>query len=435
MSDLSDTRPLPLLSRLSRVYYGWWIVVIAFIGNALEEGVYHLGFSVFFLPISREFDISRAEASLPLSLARAVSIFTILLLGIGTDRIGPARVFFIGGLLGGLGFVLLNWVPSYTVFLVVFVAVLTPGMQNGLSTPTTVASSYWFDRRRSLVLVIGSIGFAIGGAVLTPLVSLLVQNFGWQVAALVVGITIWAVAFPMSIFLRNPSGPAELGKEAATRTTPGEGAANFTVRESLRTIAYWILAFSYAFRSTVWAAIAFHFVAILVWKGIEESTAGLLLGSYTLFWILSSLVMGWLGDRYSKERLSAIGGLLGAVAMVMFLVWDTFEPWHVLFVFFLLGPNEGSWPLGSAIMVEQFGPKVFGSLRGGMFALSSFLSIGAPFYSGWVFDTTDSYVWVVAPAAVLLAVAGLLNWFMPQATPRVHKPPGGKPSEALTEVS
>ncbi len=45
------------------------------------------------------------------------------------------------------------------------------------------------------------------------------------------------------------------------------------------------------------------------------------------------------------------------------------------------------------------------------------MSFGSPVYTGWVFDQTGSYQWVIAPAGVLLGVAGLLNWFLSQVHP------------------
>lgn len=166
----------------------------------------------------------------------------------------------------------------------------------------------------------------------------------------------------------------------------------------------------------VWSAVAVHLVGLMTWKGLEEGTAGLLIGAYPIFGVPAVLVMGWLSSRWSKQRIAAIGGLIGVLGMLLLVFWTKMEIWQMLVLFILLAPNEGTWPLGWALLADQFGVKNYGLLRGGIVGIISFMSVGAPFYSGWVFDNTQSYLWVVLPAAILLGAAGLLNWFMPPAS-------------------
>ncbi|GEM_PF-3896895 len=52
------------------LYYGWYIVIAAFIGTSLHGWIYLYGFSAFFLPLVNEFRVSRAALSGAFSLAR-----------------------------------------------------------------------------------------------------------------------------------------------------------------------------------------------------------------------------------------------------------------------------------------------------------------------------------------------------------------------------
>ena len=47
-------------------------------------------------------------------------------------------------------------------------------------------------------------------------------------------------------------------------------------------------------------------------------------------------------------------------------------------------------------------------------ATFSVLGLGTPLYAGWIFDTTQSYFWVIIPSGALLVAAGLLGWAMPR---------------------
>ena len=85
---MSGGKQRSLISRSRGVFYGWWIVVISFVVNTLTTGVYWLGFSVLFLPISRDLGVSRAAASLPFTLRGVVGAFQSPLVGLLVDS-GP----------------------------------------------------------------------------------------------------------------------------------------------------------------------------------------------------------------------------------------------------------------------------------------------------------------------------------------------------------
>ncbi|MCE2404751.1 MAG: MFS transporter [Dehalococcoidia bacterium] len=413
------------------IFYGWWIVVISFVVNALTTGVYWLGFSVLFLPISRDLGVSRAAASLPFTLRGVVGAFQSPLVGLLVDRIGPARVLFFGALAGGLGFLLLSRAEAYLVFMAVFLAVLSPGMMS-FDAPTTAATGRWFARKRGLAMAVSYMGFAFGGSALTPLLAFGVDRFGWRNATLISAIGIWAVALPLATRLYRspesrgllPDGVSEAVEEGpAGSRPPAPGAQqDFGLRDAMSTPAYWMLCLSCGLRAMVFMAMSLHLVAIMAWKGLDETTAGLLIGSFAFVWLAATPVMGWAGDRWSKTRVAATPAFLGTVAMVLLLLLDGVEAWQMALVLGLWATNEGSWPLNFAILADRFGVRHYGALRGGMLMVVNLMSFGAPFYSGWIFDRTGSYQWVVLPAAVLLGVAALLNWSIPEARRAVSGP-------------
>ena len=411
------------------MFYGWWIVAISFVVNALTTGVYWLGFSVLFLPISRDLGISRAAASLPFTLRGVVGAVQSPLVGLLVDRMGPAKVLFFGAIAGGLGFVLLSRVEAYIVFAAVFLGVLSPGMMS-FDAPTTAATGRWFARKRGLAMSIAYMGFAFGGSVVTPLLALAVDRIDWRAAALISGVSIWAVTLPLATRLyRSPESRGLLpdGDDSAavgaglkpaptadSLSPPTAAPRDFGLRDAASTPAYWMLCLSCGLRAMVFMGMSLHLVAIMTWKGLDEATAGLLVGAFAFVWLAATPVMGWVGDRWYKTKVAAAPAFLGSVAMVLLLLLDEVEAWQMALVLGLWATNEGSWPLNFAILADQFGVRNYGALRGGMLMVVNLMSFGAPFYSGWMFDRTGGYQWVVLPAAVLLGVAGLLNWLLPE---------------------
>lgn len=412
-----------MVNRLRNIFYGWWIVAISFLVNSLGTGAYWLGFTVFFLPMSRDLEISRAAASLPFTLRGALAIVQSPLIGYLVDRFGPAKVLFFSAVLGGLGYLLLSQVSTYTLFLIVFLCIVSLGMMP-FDAPTTIATGRWFNRKRGRAMALAYMGFAFGGAVLTPLVALGVDTFGWRRTAFIVGLGVWAVVLPLATRLyRSPesrgqqpdgeSAPSAAGA-VSTPSAPDAASDDFSTGEALRTRAYWMLCISCGLRAMVFLATGVHLVAIMTWKGLDEATAGFLIGGFALVWMVATPVMGWAADRWSKARIAASPAFLGTLAMVLLLLADQVSVWQMALILALWATNEGSWPLNFALLADYFGRRHFGTIRGGMLMVTHLMSFAAPFYSGWVFDRTGSYYYVLLPAAVLLGIAGLFNWFLPR---------------------
>jgi hypothetical protein len=52
-----------LLKRPAWAFYGWWIIAVSCILDALKEGTFSLGFATYVLPIRRELELSRTATS------------------------------------------------------------------------------------------------------------------------------------------------------------------------------------------------------------------------------------------------------------------------------------------------------------------------------------------------------------------------------------
>src|SRR5215475_7044907 len=111
------------------LFYGWWIVIIGCILDAVKGGTFSSGFSLYFLPVLTELHLSRAATSLPFSLAKLESALQGPLVGYLIDRFDIRVMMVLGTACAGLGFVLLSFTHSYLSFLLVFVGLLSFGFQ------------------------------------------------------------------------------------------------------------------------------------------------------------------------------------------------------------------------------------------------------------------------------------------------------------------
>ena len=411
------------------IFYGWWIVVIGLLVNAVPAGLYFIGFAVLFLPITRDLGMTRAASSLPFSLTRGISAVQSPIIGVVIDRFGPGRVLFFCSLLAGLGFILLSRAESYLTYFLVVLLVLSPPIMGGFDSTSITATCRWFVRKRGMALSITVLGFAVGGTALPPILALASDAFGWRTTLLAAGLLLWAIYLPLST--RMYSSPEERGLLPDGDSVVEDDAPSETHRptsllrspaayegmrpaDAFRTPTYWILSLSLAMRGMVFTAISIHVVAIMIWKGIDEGTAGLLIAFMSMSWLPISLLMGWLGDRWDKKFIAGAGAIVAGVGMFGLGVWEEVAPWQMIIVFVMWAFSEGGLPLGWAMLADQFGRRNFGVLRGGIMTLFSVLGLGTPLYAGWIFDTTQSYQWVIIPSGALLVSAGLLGWVMPR---------------------
>jgi MFS family permease len=108
----------------SRIFYGWRMVGLVSLIRVVGGGLHQFGFTVFFLPISQDLEISRAATSLAFSLSRAQGAVTAPLVGYFIDRHGPRPILVTAVFLAGIGYILLSWVTTYTGFMIVYLGVI-----------------------------------------------------------------------------------------------------------------------------------------------------------------------------------------------------------------------------------------------------------------------------------------------------------------------
>jgi MFS family permease len=416
-------------TRPGRVFYGWWIVTIGFLFDAVKGGAYNTGFSLYFLPVLTEMHLSRASTSLPFSLARLEAALGGPLIGHLLDRFDLRVILAAGTLFAGIGLVLLAFTPSYALFLVVFIGPVSMGFQLGFNQAMLAAVNHWFRRRRGLAMSIVQTGQSVGGVVIFPLVALAVLTLGWRAAAFFSGIGV-LLLFPLALLVRRspesmgllPDGEQPVAGAAAGTARPESGPREFTTREALRTPEFWLLAAFHSLRNVPYAGVTVHLVPLLVWKGLDEKTAAIFVGLTALCTAVVRPITGWLGDRRSKQRIGALGAFLGALGLAV-LTWGdgsagTLVVFAVLFAFGD-GINSVTW----ALVSDFFGRTHFASIRGWIGMLQSAASMPAAVFTGWIYDRTQSYTHALIAFVVAYAVSGLILWGLASPAASAGVPP------------
>lgn len=410
-----------LAPRLGGMFYGWWMVALGCSIRMLGGGFHLYGFTIFFLPITRELELSRAATSAVFSLARAEGAIEGPLAGYLIDRFGPRPLMLAGVILSGAGYMLLAGVESYTGFLVVYLGVISLAFSAGFMHSPMVLANSWFIRRRAFAMTLISSSIGVGGVLITPLLAFSVQTWGWRWGAFIAGIALIVVGAPIALFAQRS--PESMGlypdgvrpHSNAPSTTPGSHAGKrdaaaddgeFTLRQAMRTAAFWMLVLATTTRVGVFNAITVHFVPIMVWKGASEQQAAAMLAAMALMSLPSHLFIGWIADRISKPLLMSVCMLLGALAIV-FLAYGggAWSPWaFILLITFV----EAIFPVSWATVGDFFGRKSFATIRGTMSFFYLWGPALGPVITGAVYDRHQSYApLMTAYIVTFLIAAGL----------------------------
>ena len=406
-------------NRASSIYYGWWILAagsaITMVGSVHSSVV-----SVFFLPLTRELGIGRAALSLLFSLARLEGGIEGPLVGWIIDRRGPRLPIFIGALLGGTGLIALTAVHNELTFVLVYVGWVALGFQMGFLQCMHAVANLWFMKYRTRAMSICSSSVRLGPAIFTPLVAAIAITQGWRAASILSGVVVLIVALPLALLIRRspesmgllPDGlvasSAEREESAATheqllaQVTSPDG---FGFGETLKTPSFWLIAFSTTVRTTMNSAFQVHFIPIFVWKGLTEQGGANMVGLVALTATPLILLVGWLGDRWSKKNILIMGQIAVAMALIILNFANGKSAIYLFTMLFAFGANVS--PANYSILGEYYGRRSFARLRGVLNSLG-IIGMVATVLAGWVFDTTGSYSMFIVGTGMSAGLAAVM---------------------------
>ena len=358
--------------------------------------------AVWAVALELHFGWTRAQLGLALTLTRVESGLIGPLEGYLTDKIGTRKMVLIGLLILGGAWVFFSRTENLWMFYASYV-LMAVGQGLGSWIPLMTMLNKWFVRRRSSAIGWANVVSRFGALVMVPLIAWCVADapgrIGWQMTALILGISTAALAVPLASLLRNdpkdygavPDG----GPQRPATTTAGPNPAlprqqELTATEALRTPAFWLIAFGHGFTSMVILAIMTHLGLLMVDKGYTGQDAGWVVSVYTGVAMFFQLVGGYAGDRMSKRVALAFFTTIQAGGVLILVVAQTLPMFYLFGILFGAGFG-GRNPLTVSIRADYFGTGSFGKILGfSTVPMNLLLLIASPF-AGWMFDRYGSY--------------------------------------------
>lgn len=389
------------------------MLAACFILNMLGRGLADT-YTVFLLPLEREFGWTRSQLTGVYAIYLLVNGFTAPLVGLLFDRLGPRWVYAAGTACLGAAFFLARELQSLWQFYL-FVGVLI-GFAVSLTgmVPASALLARWYRARLSTAIGIAFSAVGIGTVIFVPLAQQLVSVYDWRTAYKVFGIALLALV-PVVLFAvpwrAFAAGHADY-QARATRAVPGEG---WTLRGALGTRIYWALAQVFFCTATGMFAIVVQLVVFLIDAGFSPLAAATTFGILGMFSSFSIMGSGMIAERFGIRR-TVTASFAGTATGMLLLMVMTAWPSTVLLVLFVpvFGLCMGTrGPIVSSICARHFaGPNV-ATIYGTIYATNA---LGAAFGSlmgGVLHDLSGGYRVGLCFSLVFIALALAPFWTVP----------------------
>ncbi len=384
-----------------------------------SQGVANQGFGTYFSPLMKEFGWSRALLASPRAITQAENAILGPLEGWLMDKFGPRIMVASGTLVMGLGLILFGLTNSLWMYILAnVVIVFGTGFQGLLVLSTAV--NHWFRRRRTFAQSVMLLGFAMAGVIGIPALVYVQSNYGWRAAAIGTGVIIWIIGLPMSYYLRRspeehgllPDGDKPDDSHSGETGRPAPDAEHdFTLRQAIRTKAFWFLGLGQSIGGMGMASVQVHlFLHLEQGVGLDTATGAFVWTVASLSNIPSRLIGGYLGDRLSKRLI--LGSTMVLMSVSIFVLGLATSLQGAMVYAVLYGIAWGArTPIMNAIQGDYFGRKSQGIIRGWLNSLTLPLRMAAPILVGFIADIQDGYRMIFLIGS-FVALAGSILIFM-----------------------
>jgi len=413
----------PEAQRRPRIYYGYYIVGIAFLAQLISAGSQTYVAGVFLKPMTEELDWTRSEFAFAQTAGRFIMAFFGIVVGTLLDRGYARRMMFVGATILGTGLLLTSYVTELWQWVLLRGVLFTVGAAMIGNLVVNVTLSRWWVERRGRMVGISAMGVSGAGVILPMVLTPIVDEWGWRVGWRILALIACGTIYPVSFFMRNspeehglnPDGKTdeEMATAAGDRVR-ADFANSLTRAQALRTAAMYQIVLAFGVSGVGLGTMLFTTIPFTTDAGFSRSTAALMLSfALALPAALVKPVWGTLMDYFAPKVLAASSFVVAAAGMVVIVLAAQAHaelPLAVGFVLVGLGLG-GQIPIQEVIWASYFGRRYLGAVRSAAMPLTLFFGAGGPLVVQYYYDRVGNYdgafyavgvAWVLAAGLVML---------------------------------
>jgi MFS transporter, OFA family, oxalate/formate antiporter len=314
----------------------------------------------------------------------AVGVF-MFITGHCQEKIGPSRLAALGALLCGASTILVGYAGSISwVYLWAFLMGTSSSL---IYIPTLTVVQRWHPSRKGLVSGLVNLAFGLSAAIMSPVFSRMLMSMSYKEMTLLLGLVALAAGLAASSYILFPESKESLKISTLSQTLASQN--SFTVSQSLRTRAFWLIWGTWAMAGAGGIAMVTLSTSYGLSKGLRLVDAVVILTAFNLTNGASRLVSGYLSDIIGRNRMMGASFLCAACAYWLLPNLDGLLWWAVLAA--VVGFAFGTlFAVSAPLVVDCFGMSHFGTIFGFVFTAYGFVA-GAlgPWLSGYILDLSE----------------------------------------------
>ena len=410
----------PIAARLlpPRVFYGWYIAIACAALMFVGVGVGYYGLPIFLKPLKEEHGWSTTQVSWAPAIYFCVSGLTSAFVGPYIDRYGPTKFMLIGTVVNGISAAFIGLVNElWQLYFVYFVFAIAFGMSSGIAVNAIMTR--WFVRKRALAMSISSTGVSLGGVVLAPVASVLVESGGLELATPILGLLVLIVALPVIVAVIAWD-PGDMGLYPDGDSQPPDRAApvrkgmasqyrTWSRSEAMRTLGFWAVFIAFLLVLVAQTGYVIHQVSFLEERLGSRNEAAFTLSVTAFGSIIARLIVGIFADGIDRRLLTVVLFVVQATSILLIIHTDNIAATWILTLIF--GLTIGNiYMMQSLIVGELFGMVSFGAIFG-LISLAGQAGSGiGPIGVGIIHDQTGGYTipFTITAALTYLAAVAVL---------------------------
>lgn len=405
-----------------RIFYGWWVVVAAFLNLFFGVGIVFYGMPVFYPELVRNLGFSRSQVTAGVLLGFVIVAPFVGYLGSLIDRRGARAIIRFGLIFVGGPLILMGWMTHLWQYYLLSIAEVFGYILTG-PIPNQVLIARWFRAARGRAMGYAYLGLGVGGAVSPILVHFLISHYGWRRAFEVVGLLILIVLLPIAQWVTR-SAPEDMGLAPdgvqVPAAQPSAPAVVFDLRRVARSANFWLILLGSTLVIGAIGTVIQQFVLFLHDQKYTLGQASVISSGLLFAGLAGRVIVGYLADRFQKKNVMATFYLVLALAIpLLFVARYSVAAWSFAIIFgFAMGADYMLIPLVTA---ECFGLATLGKLLAVIIMANSLGQWIGPWTAGLIFDATHSYN--IAWAAV--TIGGVVGAYLIYSININREQPGG----------
>lgn len=403
-------------------YYGWIMLPIAMLALIATSPGQTFGVSAFNSSLRDALGLTHSQLTGAYMLGTLLAAAPQPWFGAMMDRYGIRRVMIIVVICLGFACLFISQVRNLTMLFIAFFILRTFG-QGALTLLATNTPAMWFQQRLGRVAALMGVGGAAATAIFPPFVLWLIRQTDWRTAYATLGVIVWVMMLPLLLTLyRNK--PEDVGQHidgthpisdkqpvANAEETAVSPHPSFTLKQAMRSRAYWIFLFTFACWGMIVTAVTFNLFPLFESAGLSEQNAAATFTILAGILIVTQLIGGWLADKMRLNQLASISLIFLTIAM-LFLV-NLQAVWMGQVYAFFAGLGQGFLgAVNNTVWVRYFGRQHLGKIRGSVWTATVAGSSLGPFLMGFTFDQTGSFsisLWAFTAIFAILIAATLFG--------------------------